>query len=164
VPAAAVRLASHDDLDALLGLWREMMELHREIEPRVWSVDAAADEHFRRYMSDRIGDEDFRVFVAVRQGEVVGYLLAVKAKRPPVLSPPVEGVIQDCCVTRSARREGIGKLLVAEALAWFRAEGLSLVRVSHALGNEAGSAFWEAQGFRPYMVSCVWEDGGGLRS
>jgi ribosomal protein S18 acetylase RimI-like enzyme len=150
-----VRQATEQDVAAIVQLWREMADLHAEIEPMVWTLSPEADERCRQYLRDCIESSDCRLFVAVDAQRVVGYLLACKAKRPPVLVPPEQGAIQDACVTRSARRKGIGTRLVAAAMEWFRSEELTIAAVSHALGNDMSSAFWRAQGFRPHLASCV---------
>lgn len=150
-----IRIAAERDCDAIVSLWREMADLHAEIEPAVWTLGPDADEHWRRHLSDCLDSGDFRVFVAVQGRQTVGFLLASKAKRPPVLHPPTQGAIHDTCVTRSARRRGIGKRLVAAAIDWFRSEGLPMATVAYALGNPASGPFWRAQGFSPYQTAAV---------
>jgi GNAT superfamily N-acetyltransferase len=150
-----IRQATEGDSDGIVRLWREMADLHAEVEPMVWTLGPEADEHYRRYLVDCISKEDHRAFVAVENEEIVGYLLASKGGRPPVLSPRVQGAIHDACVTRPARRNGIGTRLVEAAMDWFRSEGLPMAMVAHALGNDESGPFWRAQGFRPYQASCV---------
>jgi len=152
-----VRQATDRDLAAILRLWHEMMELHADIEPMIWTIGPDAESQMRLYLADNIQSEGMLLLVAENEGEVVGYLLAAKAPRPPVLDPPVCGAISDCAVTRSARRRGIGSKLVAQAMDWFREQGLAHVQVSHATRNPMSSAFWKAQGFRPYQATCIRE-------
>ena len=150
-----VRRAAERDADAIVRLWREMQDLHAEIEPMVWTTVADADALFRSHLADLLGDPDHAVFVAAQGEEALGYLIAAKTRRPPVLTPPVEGQINTCCVARAARRRGIGRRLVAEAMAWFREQGLTIARAGWAIGNPASGPFWQAQGFRPYQVTGV---------
>jgi GNAT superfamily N-acetyltransferase len=156
-----IRQATERDLAAIVRLWREMAGLHAEIEAMVWSLGPDAEEHCRRDLSECIGKDDHRVLVAVEGERVVGYLLASKARRPPVLSPTLHGAIHDACVTRSARRRGIGTRLVNAAMDWFRSEGLPTAAVSYALENGESAPFWRAQGFRPYQATCVRPVGEG---
>ena len=101
-----VRRAAERDADAIVRLWREMQDLHAEIEPVVWTTVADADALFRSHLADLLGDPDHAVFVA-------------------------------------------------EAMAWFREQGLTIARAGWAIGNPASGPFWQAQGFRPYQVTGV---------
>jgi SAM-dependent methyltransferase/ribosomal protein S18 acetylase RimI-like enzyme len=150
-----VRPATEHDLDPIVGLWREMMELHQQIEPLIWTLAPHGDDLFRQHLTDCLANPDYRLFAAQRGPDVVGYLLASKGKRPPVLAPSAQGVMHDTCVTRSARRSGIGRQLVAAAMEWFRSEGLTMATVGYTIANPLSGPFWRAQGFRPYQVGCV---------
>jgi len=150
-----VRRATEQDLEAITNLWREMIDLHQEIEPAVWTTIPEANDHARRYFACCIGDADHAVFVAVAGSDLVGYLNAFKEKRPPMLTPPVVGGIGECCVTLAFRRRGAGRLLVAEAMNWFHAQGLALAEVGYAVGNPMAVSFWKGQGFRPYRAKAL---------
>ena len=151
----AVRRATIGDTDAIVRLWREMMDLHQEIEPAIWAMRTDAEEAFRMYLAQCLQDPDHMIAMAVRAEEPLGFIHAAKVQRPPVLEPPVEGIIHGCCVTRNARRQGIGCMLVAEATKWFREQSLTIARASWAINNPLSGPFWVAQGFRPYQVSGV---------
>jgi ribosomal protein S18 acetylase RimI-like enzyme len=150
-----IRKAIDRDLTAILRLWHEMMELHAEIEPMAWTIARDADSQMRSYLKECAEGEDHLLLVAEKGVEVIGYLLAARAPRPPVLDPPICGAISDCAVTRSSRRQGVGTRLVAEAMRWFQEQGLAHVQVSHATRNPLSSAFWHAQGFRAYQATCI---------
>jgi len=150
-----VRQATKPDVEAILALWHEMMELHRELEPLAWTIAADAEETSRAYFRSCIDDPERQLLVAVRGTEVVGYLLAARSQRPPVIDVQTVGAIYDCCVTPTARRKGIGRLLVAKAKEWFRQQGLEIVLLNYALHNPPAEAFWQAQGFRPYQVGAL---------
>ncbi len=150
-----VRRATEQDVEAITRLWREMADLHQEIEPMVWTTVEGADETARNHFKHLIGAGDHLVLVAVSENEVIGYLIAFKASRPPVLTPLVVGGIGDCCVTRAFRRKGVGRLLVAEAMKWFQARGFTQAEVSFALGNVMAASFWKKEGFRPYRATAV---------
>jgi GNAT superfamily N-acetyltransferase len=140
------------DIDAIVPLWREMMELHQQLEPLNWTIGADANDTFRSYLGKCLDDPDRLVAVAVCAGEIVGYLHAAKTRRLPLLESPVEGTIEGCCVARDARRRGVGRMLVAEAMTWFRAQGLTVAKAGYALANPLSGPFWNALGFRPCVV------------
>ena len=150
-----VRRATVEDVDAIVPLWREMMELHQQVEPAVWTMVPDADEVFRSYLGKCLADADHMIAVAVSGSDLLGFIHAAKGQRPPVLEPSSEGIIHGCCVTSSARRRGIGRRLVAHAMQWFRQQELPLARAGWATANPCSGPFWVAQGFRPYMTTGV---------
>ena len=51
------------------------------------------------------------------------------------------------CVAEAYRRQGLGSELVSRCLAALKAEGINKAALLVFNRNEAGNAFWEAQGF-----------------
>lgn len=150
-----VRRAMEDDADAIVGVNREMMELHQQVEPAVWTMTPDADDAYRRHLLRCLTDTDRMIAVAVRAGEVLGFIHASKGERPPILQPAVEGIVNAIGVTEFARRQGVGRMLVAEAMRWFAEQGLTIARASWAINNPLSGPFWVAQGFRPYQTTGV---------
>ena len=60
-------------------------------------------------------------------------------------------------VTEDAQGEGIGSALVAEAVRWARARGLTKMWVRVSLWREATPRFYESLGFRLYKEQRVFE-------
>lgn len=80
-----------------------------------------------------------------------GFCCARIGQAPPVLAERERAEITDLGVREEARRRGIGRALVDEALAWIRARGVERVEVRVASGNREGQAFWRALGFGDLM-------------
>lgn len=78
-------------------------------------------------------------FVAELDGNVVGVILCGHDGR--------RGIIQHACVSPDCRRMGIGKKLVSLSLEALKNEGINKVLLVAFKKNEAGNAFWEAEGF-----------------
>jgi GNAT superfamily N-acetyltransferase len=151
-----IRPANEEDGKAVVKLWREVADLHQKIEPLVWSLEPGANTLAQRYFNDCRNREDHLCLVAVEQDEVVGFLHAAKAGRPPVFLFAATGAIIECCVSEAKRRQGVGRQLLAEAVKWFKAQGINQIEVSYALGNPEGAAFWAEQGFRPYQGKAIF--------
>jgi len=151
----AVRLATEKDVEAVVALWRELMAVHQELAPLVWTLSQDAEERYRDHLADMMQDANHQVYVAADRDEVVGYLVVEKAARPPVLTPATRGVFGEICVAPPARRAGVGRRLVAEAMRWFREEGLAMAEVGYATDNPMSAPFWEGLGFRPYRITAV---------
>jgi len=84
-----IRPATERDIDAIIPLWREMMELHQQVEPVVWTMSDGADDAFRRYLAGRLADNSHLVVVAESRGRVIGYRVpACRAGMPiPAAAP-----------------------------------------------------------------------------
>lgn len=78
-------------------------------------------------------------FVAELDGNLVGVILCGHDGR--------RGIIQHACVSPDCRRMGIGKKLVSLSLEALKDEGINKVLLVAFKKNEAGNAFWEAEGF-----------------
>jgi GNAT superfamily N-acetyltransferase len=57
------------------------------------------------------------------------------------------GIIDQCYVTPSYQRQGIGKKLVMRAMEWFQWKQSTRIELSLIAKNEGGDAFWRKLGF-----------------
>jgi ribosomal protein S18 acetylase RimI-like enzyme len=78
-------------------------------------------------------------FVAMDGDALAGVILSGQDGR--------RGYIYHMCVAEAYRRQGLGSELVSRCLAALKAEGINKVALLVFNRNEAGNAFWEAQGF-----------------
>ena len=78
-------------------------------------------------------------FVAVEDDRLAGVILSGQDGR--------RGYIYHMCVAEAYRRQGLGSELVSRCLAALKAEGINKAALLVFNRNEAGNAFWEAQGF-----------------
>ena len=142
-----VRVATIDDLPAVvelrLALLREHGQnpLYRRLRP-----DAAA--RARRLFGAQLRTPNEVIFLATRGEVVVGILRCVQTAGLPLLFPVLHGYISSVYVVPAARRRGVLRALLAAALAWCEARGLTEIRLHNAADNEAANAAWEALGFR----------------
>ena len=79
------------------------------------------------------------VFIAVEDGEVEGVILGGHDGR--------RGFIHHMAVREKCRRTGLGTKLLDTCLEVMKREQISKVALLVFKYNEAGNAFWEAQGF-----------------
>ena len=88
--------------------------------------------------------------VAQRHGSVIGMIHLFGR---PALEKPAEAVVQMLVVERSARKLGVGKLLVAEAERWARTNGLASVSLHTRIDRLDASRFYERLGYRRAATS-----------
>lgn len=78
-------------------------------------------------------------FVAVKEGEIVGTILAGNDGR--------RGYVYHLCVCEKCRKQGIGKMLVDAMLEGMRQEGISKVALVVFAYNDTANSFYEKIGF-----------------
>lgn len=145
-----LRSAEDQDFDALLGLWRELMDLHVELDPR-FALSDNADQRFFSYLDTARAREDYRVRLAEQDDRIIGFAISCVLPNSPVYRARWIGYINDLCVTASMRRQGVGEILVQDAVDWLRACGAESVEVYVAHHNQVARRFWRRIGGREYL-------------
>ncbi len=144
-----IRKARQSDLDALVELWKQLMDFHSRFEPR-YTRAPGSSRKFRSFLSGLITSRMALVLVGCAGRQVVGYLSAAIGTYPPVFVIKRYGAIHGLVVDADHRREGIGQALVSEAVQWFTRKGLQRIEMSVATANPVSGEFWNAMGFTTY--------------
>lgn len=155
-PAILVRTARLDDHDALVVLFDELDEFHRQARPDVFQP-FAGPARTRGQIERWLGGPGSTLLVAEQEGDVVG--LAVLVTRPP---PAFAGAIphkvielENIVVRADLRGQGIGRHLLDAALGWSREQEASHVGVAVHAFNRDARRFYEAFGFAPSIDRLV---------
>lgn len=148
----SIRTGTSHDLDAVIELWKELMDFHAALDP-LFMMCPEGPDNFRKHLLESLESGDAVVFVAVSDNRTVGYLKAEIACYPPVFVRKRYGAISDVAVTADHRRMGTGEMLVAKALDWFRDRGLDRAEMRLSNFNPVSRAFWEKIGFQPYVTT-----------
>lgn len=128
VPDGLLRRSSRRDRDGVLALD------HLAFEP-FWRLDdAGLDEAIAATPHTR-----FRVAVG-ETGDVIGYAITGRAGR--------RGYLQRLAVHPDVQRQGLGTVLVADALRWLRRWRADRAMVNTQLANERALSLYERAGFR----------------
>lgn len=151
-----VRAVKTTDEPELLSLIREEMVALGEQDPRFRPRGDAMDR-YATYLRDRMREMDSAVFVAEREGRVVGLAVASMRQQVSFFEPSRFGTISDLVVSKSMRRRGVGSFLLDRMTKWFRGLGIETVRLHVASCNDAARAFWRARGAEDYLVE-TWID------
>jgi ribosomal protein S18 acetylase RimI-like enzyme len=144
-----VRRARADDLPDLLSLFRELDRLQRDwrvFTPRPGVSDAVVDSY-----RDALGRPDELVAVAEDDGDIVGMAIA-RPRTPSRFSDERSLEVSGVVVRVDRRREGIGHLLMREAVRFAHELGISWVTLKTFSPNREAMEFWEGLGFTPRVV------------
>lgn len=145
--AIIVRPATTADLTAIGELWAGLVDYHRQLDPRLPAAAADGPRRYARRIEDRLDDSYTCTLVAERGGVIVGYVLgAIVDAMADFFQHEACGFVADIFVAPEARREGVGKLLMAHMVAWFRANGMDYYEWHVAAQNAAGLEFWRELG------------------
>jgi GNAT superfamily N-acetyltransferase len=146
--AVHIRQATMDDYDALVALFDELDEFHRQARPDVFRpFDGPA--RTRAEIGQWLAGPGSTMLVAEVGREVVG--LAVLLTRPPpgfAGAVPHKVIELDNLVVRSSwRSQGIGRQLIDAIVDWSRGQGAAHLGVAVHAFNRDARRFYERAGF-----------------
>ena len=115
-----------------------------------------ADDALERWTNDFahwVGDEQYRVFVAERDGDLVGFITACLWEPSPIYAGPQEVYINELYVVPEARGQGGGRRLVEAVKTWAETFPAQRLRLGVLAANAEGRAFWERLHAQPLSVT-----------
>jgi GNAT superfamily N-acetyltransferase len=140
------RPASEADFPRLVAMYEKLNAYFYEVGyllPHPENVGEAWLESFRRTLG-RFSN----VFVAEREGRLLGFILCRLKRLPAYMGGLMVGEVSDVWVEAEARRFGVGAALVQAGLGWLRGQGVHSVEVQVLSGNEGSLRFFESLGFK----------------
>jgi GNAT superfamily N-acetyltransferase len=147
----AIRKLQEDDIDGICELWKEFAKLREgQTKSRILNDDAA--DYFFGYATGLLQRKDTLTLVAEDAGEVVGYLIAQKQRRPPIYHHTQVAYLSDSFVAETHRGQGILKRFMEELRQWCKKEGITAVDVQIFESNKEAVAVYHKLGFHDYRV------------
>lgn len=148
--AVIVRKALETDIDGMIPVWKQFIELHANLDPRLGKSSHAEDK-FRGMVEEMFADKDANVFIALSGNSVCGFVFTAIRHDDPVFPDPLFGYIDILAVDEKRQRHGIGEMLYQEAVNWFKERGISHIELFIVPKNSMASSFWEKMGFSSYL-------------
>lgn len=148
----SIRRARKEDARQVGALWLRLLVEQAALEARF----GVADDALERWTNDfphLVDDEQYRVFVAERDGDLVGFITACLWTPPPIYAGPPEVYMNELYVVPEMRRQGGGRRLVEAVKAWAEALPAERLRLSVLTANAEGRAFWERLHAQPLSVT-----------
>jgi ribosomal protein S18 acetylase RimI-like enzyme len=157
--ALEIRPATEEDLPQMVHLWREMMDYHARCDARFQPKPSPeAERAWTKYVQDTIWTSDeWCVFVAERDGELVGQICGELREAVPVFRSHTYGYVTDIVVDPATRRLGIGRALLDALREWMAERGADHLQLQVLHANPASQAFWRAMGCSDYS-DVMWYD------
>jgi GNAT superfamily N-acetyltransferase len=149
----AVRPVADGDWSRIGELGELLVRAHHAFEPSrfIHPDDLRADIYTAR-VREEIRRGRATVFVAEAGGQIAGYVfVGVEPESWKELRSEA-GFIHDVAVDASHRHQGVGGALIATAVDWLGARGVTRVMLWTAQGNADAQRLFGRLGFRPTMI------------
>jgi len=142
-----IRTAIESDYLQLKSLFTEENRFHADLVPKY--IQMTNDILKREELQEFLANTDSNIFVYEKNTELLGAIIISirEEKEDRWKKSRVIGYIDDLIVKSSARRNGIGKQLVAAARSWFFAQSIHNVELNVWETNTGSYQFYNALGF-----------------
>jgi len=153
-----IRRASDADLPALGRLGALLLRTHYEFDRgRFMAPGADTAGGYAWFLGTQLHRDDVVVFVAEREGHVLGYVYAgLEPQSWKELREPA-GFIHDVVVDQHGRRMGVATALISHAVDWLRAQGAPRVMLWTAEQPLGFDILLGRLGFRRTMIEMTRE-------
>ena len=142
------------DMDALIGIWKILMEEHKQIEPELYVLSDIAEEKQREFFTNSINSQEKFLHGAFDKNQLVGYAFGWIEERPPVLKMQKIGSLSDIVIDPKYRGKEIGKKLADIFIDWCKKQGVKKVQL-HVLFDKDAVGFYKKCGFRDFMRQMI---------
>lgn len=155
-----IRRAQDADVRALGVLGASLMRAHYAFDPlRFMAPPGDPESGYGWFLGTQLKDEDVAVFVAEKDGDIVGYVYAGLEPQSWKELREAAGFIHDVVVAPEAQRHGVAAALIDTACNWFRSVGAPRVVLWTAEKNEVAQRVFARLGFRRTMIEMTRELG-----
>jgi ribosomal protein S18 acetylase RimI-like enzyme len=153
-----IRLATESDAPSLGRLGALLLKTHYDFDQkRFMAPQGNAEEGYAWFLNSQLKDKDSVIFLAERDGAIIGYVYArLEPRSWKELREPA-GFIHDVFVDESSRRLGVAQQLMEAAIEWLRAQGAPRVLLGTAEHNTAAQRLFDRLGFRRTMIEMTRE-------
>lgn len=149
-----IHTATFHDIPAMADLWYEKMVLHGQTDSRVRLL-ADGRERWSAAVAGWLSDTCCQVYVAEREGEVVGYIIGQVRDNLPGMQPERIGAVTDMTIGAHSYQSGLGRVLLHPLEQWFCEQGIEQIVAHVPRRLPVEQAFWRALGAQEW-VDVMW--------
>lgn len=150
-----IRPATPTDIPAVLPMVQSVCDFHRRLEPHRYDFLPDIAQRYATWLPRRAADPQSVFLIAELEGVTSGFLVGEVLDEIPIFTIKRYGFIHDLWVEPRARRHGLGRMLVSEAVARFRSMGVTQVRGDTAAANNNARTLVAGLGFVPTTVQVL---------
>ena len=147
-----IRRATKNDMPEIDKLLCQVLEVHHKGRPDIFKGNTK--KYTDRELADIIADDSRPIFVAVNDGEVLGYAFCIFQQHVNnnILTDIKTLYIDDLCVDETKRGLHIGTLLYNYVLDFAKNEGCYNVTLNVWSCNTGALRFYEKLGLTPQKI------------
>ena len=148
-----IRLATLDDIDALVRLNAEVQKLHADALPYLFKQPDNPTGIMADFRERILADPEGHVFLAEIDGEPAGYAYAhVNHRLDNAYTYAFDTIYIDQIGVKSVYQgQGVGRALIQAVFEWARTENISRVTLDTGAFNTNAQAFFKKQGFEFFI-------------
>ncbi len=151
------RLATIDDLPALVRLYRELEVEQTALRP-MWRLADGLAEPVGESLAGIVGSGDPLLYVGLVDGVTVGFVWATVDDLLPQAGGLQVGTVRLIFTEPPARGVGVGEAMMAEVLGELRGRGVSMFDAKVSPGHRHAKNFFEAHGFSARLIVMHHDD------
>lgn len=157
---AVIRPAVPADLPAVGRLGALLVRTHHDFDPqRFIAATSRTEQGYASFLGTQLDEPNVVVFVAERDGQVIGYSYAGVEEHDRIALRGPAGVLHDIVVDPAHQGQGVGRTLLDTTLAALATRGAPRVVLSTAERNEPAQRLFTRAGFRRTMIEMTRELG-----
>ena len=151
------RKATARDLNEISVLAGKLVRQHFAFDAKRFLFIEDPESGYEWWFGKELRNEKALILCAKLDGKVVGYAYARLEPKDWNQLLDAHAALHDILVDESARRQGIGKQLLARAQQEMRKRGAPRMVLHSAVQNKAAHKLFEAVGFRKTMLEMTCE-------
>lgn len=152
IGSVEVRPLKDDEVEELLGLWKEFMNdpsaIDEPIPPHEENVKRQRD-----FVVKLMSEDSGQVLVASDGNRLIGYAMFYNEVNSPFEKTHRTSEVTDLYVKPSYRRRGVGEQLLQSCLDRVKSKGVTHVQLRVWNANRAAIALYRKLGFRDRMMT-----------
>ena len=145
-----IRGAKKKDVDAIVGLEKELASYHSRIDT-YYRSGLENRKGFKKFLVGATAKKNIKILVAEDDKKIIGFFIAFIIKDIGYLSPEKIGEIGMVFVDKRYRRSRIGEKGIKEISKWFRNNKVKHIEVNVDRRNKVGFNAWKKYGFKEYI-------------
>lgn len=148
-----IRFAQNKDIPGIIELLKQVGQVHHEGRPDIFRP--GTQKYDENEVAEIIKNPQAPVFVAVKDGKVLGYCFCVLTEHhgERAMTDRKELYIDDLCVDEGCRGQGVGKILYGEVVRFAKRINCAFITLNVWCCNAPAMLFYEKLGLTPRKIN-----------
>ncbi|MFA5021802.1 MAG: GNAT family N-acetyltransferase [Patescibacteria group bacterium] len=148
----SIRKAKVKDLDLVSAMAVNLLKYHSQFDTYYRPAKNAKGAYHKLFRSAIFSRRKI-LLVAEIDSEIIGFVMALVRRKPPVFAIKDYGFITDIFIVNEYRNQGIAGLFLQELFKWFKKNRIKNIELLAHVKNDIGQKFWSKYKFKDFLVS-----------